>query len=269
MKLKKYNRRIPRAFLFLALLALLSLCLLANATYAWLSTYWDSDQTKVDFTAGDVGHPTLHMWMFDTKEEGSASDTGQWVEKTVTRKDYQNQIPAAGDTETGTFLAKDIHLGTVDNLVTPKKDNIVYFRLDVTEDVGSHCELTVNLSEEDYGFTIYQATENPTIYTALDKAANPTIYDTMKLILSDKHVLDISYCVSTNDLTPNDADFDTLVFDSVCNIPENAENYYIYIKITPDLNTIAAISKDLYQYMPCVILFDLEIYYEIYTPVTG
>lgn len=269
MKLKNYDRRVPRAFAFLSPLALLlSLCLLANATYAWLSTYWHSDQNKVDFTAGNVGQPTLHMWMFDTKEEGSTSDTGEWVEKEVTRTDHQNQIPAAGDAETGTFLAKDIHLGTIDNLVTPKKDNIVYFRLDVTENVGSHCELTVNLSEENYGFTIYQATEDPTIYSALDKTADRTVYETLQSILSDKHVLEISYCVSATALTPNDALFDTLVFDSVCDIPENMDNYYIYIKITPDLGTIAAISRDLYTYMPCVILFDLEIFYEIYTPVT-
>ena len=267
MKLKITETHMPRALAVPSLMALL-LCLLGGATYAWLSTYWHSDQTKVDFTAGAVGQPTLHMWMFDTKEEGSTSDTGEWVEKTVTRTDHQNQIPAAGNAETGTFLAKDIHLGTVDNLVTPKKDNIVYFRLDVTENVGSHCELAVNLSGENYGFTIYQATENPTRYSALDKTVNRTAYETLQSILSDKHVLDISYYVSTDALTPNDPGFDDRVFGSVCDIPGNMDNYYIYIRITPDLSTIAAISRDLYTYMPCVILFDLEIFYEIYTPVT-
>lgn len=249
-------------------LVLASFTAVSSIAYAWLSGSWNSDNTRFGFTAGDVEYPTVTMWMYKTQEEGSTIG-GEWVEKDVTVEGHKNVIPSSNPTSKAGFTMEDVHLGNVDNLVTLKKDNTVYLRLNMKRNMGTTFTLSVeHVKQDGYGFSIYQ--QGNSGYSLVDKSAD--VYDTLKTTFADpknkKPILITTYAVSTNSLVPDGTGFSDLNFVNVCpSAPDQADDYYLYIKMMPDLSTVATIAKELYRYMPCIILFDLEIEYEIYTPV--
>lgn len=296
----------------------LAFLLTVGFSYAWLTNFWDSNKVDVGFSTGTVEYPSIHMWTYLTEDEAEtvADATAGWTQVVLTPEDHNAIIPDMGitqgdgydNTEAFTIDVKKVHLGTVDNLVTMKEDNVLYFRFDVKKSMGTNFHLVILPAKPvdgAFNFSIFSLNQDGTTYTEVleeaqdengdkikqtdengdvikDEEGNDTyVYKDVYVKLNDainptgdeteSKILDISYASSTTALVPGGAGFSDLEFgefkqpDGVSSLANDA-SYYVYVKMTPRFSTVAAISQDLYRYMPCILLFDLTIYYEIYTP---
>lgn len=152
---------------------------------AWFANYWAQHSAGFN-PGGNAMLPGVHMWMFQTKEEGSTNETGEWVSQSVTSGTDSFTLPGMSSTDITTTTAKvtndgteteitvyefknlPLHFGKVDNLISLQDDNIVYMRLDVSTAISGCNELTVNLDFNDptptTGFTIADLYDSVTLY---------------------------------------------------------------------------------------------------------
>ena len=256
-----------RCFLSLFLVFLIGGMLV---TYAWLSLRWNSGLSMLNFSAGTSPPPAASMWLYSTELEENDPDKLGWVEYSLTEDEQDPhlfRLPQAQSVESEgiyTFELKSLHLGTVDNLVIMNQDNIVCLRFCFNSEVhgNSVAMLTADLSDS-LGRMLHLYNSDGVEIT------DARVYSELETIHAQTPFLQYQGCVSSQKLSPSEDAFaelpfseETLFGESV-DLYENAEplegEYYVYIKIMPNLSAIAPASELLNAYMPCVVLFDAEI----------
>ena len=191
-----------------------------------------------------------------------------------------------------TYYASQLHFGKVDNLVTLAPDNMMYLRFEVDPIDNGTNAVVINF---DYHNEAYDADPNKdprhamTLYK-LDGAKIELIdgdgnsdNDVIQFDSSKREItqfLQFSYCVSTQDLTPSDAAFSNLVFSAPTPVEGTAtqnlvdyvptgettaiddlvkgQKYYVYIQISPKLETFGKQEKILDYFVPSYMLFDVK-----------
>ncbi len=257
-----------RFFLSLLLMLLISGIFVS---YAWLLSGWNSGHSVWDFSVGTLPPPTATMWLYSTELEESNSEALGWVEHSLTgdaQDSHAFRMPGAESLEQeGAYIfeIKSLQLGTVDNLVIMNQDNIVCLRFTFDSAVhgNSAATLTADLSDTlGQSFQLYDSHG----YKVTDDSLNRELLT----IQEQMTFLQYQACISAQNLSPSDAAFEELPFSEVTmfgtpldlydggNQPIEGE-YYVYIKIMPNLSSFAPASELLNAYMPCVILFDTEI----------
>lgn len=262
-----------RCFLSLLLILIISFTLVS---YAWLSTVWNSEQSIWNFSVGTVPPPIATMWLYSTDFEESNAEERGWIEHSLMDSEQAPHaflMPKVKSEENNgvyTFEMKSLHLGTVDNLVIMNPDNIVCLRFafDSKAQGNSTAILTADLSDAlGQKFQIYDSNG----YAVIDESLKNDLME----LHSQNSFLQYQACVSAQELSPNDDAFQSLVFseemlfgtelDLYGDGGEAIEDeYYIYIKIMPNLSAFAPASELLNAYMPCVILFDAQIQLTVY-----
>lgn len=161
----------PIKKLLTALLCTLVAVSLTTVAAAWFAGIWSS---TVSFPVQTGGNPTLpkaEMWMFYTEDEIKIDTTKSkgWNLVSTVEGDYLATKDSNGDGDDDAYLAPEaefetaevtdsttnetytkvdyypdsLHFGVVDNLVSLKKDNIVYIRLTVIPSVHGCNAFTV------------------------------------------------------------------------------------------------------------------------------
>ena len=237
-------------------------------TYAWLSSKWNSGNSVFDFSVGNVPAPEAILWLYSTDLEESDVQARGWVEHLLTGNEqdqYAFFMPKVKSEENNgvyTFDMKSLQLGTVDNLLTMNNDNVVYLRFGFDSEIHGNSVATLDLALSGDKFEIYDSNGSEVIDEALKS----------KLTELDSQTPFLQYqaCVSSQELSPDDDEFQELPFlegtpfgngsDLYSNEVQSIEGkYYIYIKVMPNLSAFAPASELLNKYMPCIILFDTQI----------
>jgi len=262
----KKNRILGKICGFLFVFALLGV--LVGKTYAWLATYYESEEV-VAFDTEETNPIPVHMWIYNTVKE---RDQG-WKKYTATVNSQNSEeavLPSilvqntAGSTYK--YTLKSMHLGSVDNLVTLSDDQIVYCRFDIsTQEHGTLIQLDIT-----------QPTNSISGYGRTGQALPTDVIDALNELDADNPHLIYSYAYSNKAYEPGQNGFDQLTFqsqdwteDDVKNKyhlamdigqadDRSSENYYLYLRITPDLHTLGRDAIILRANMPCQLLFDWD-----------
>lgn len=254
-------------FLSISLIAFSSM----NETTAWFMPMWDSGLSVLDFSVGTVPAPDAIMWIYSTEFDEGNSEAVGWVEHSLTgnaEDPHAFLIPSTSYEETnGSFIfeMKSLQLGTVDNLVIMNNDNTVYLRFAFDSELhgNSMATLSAELSD-DLGalFHIYDSDGH--------EVTDETLKNQLLALNQDTPFLKYQACISAEALSPEDDEFSSLpfsedtLFGTQLELYGNGQQpidgeYYIYIKLMPNLTAFAPASELLNTYMPCVILFDTKI----------
>lgn len=239
-------------------------------TYAWLSLRWNSGFSIWNFSAGTLPPPTASLWLYSTELEENDPEKLGWVEYSLTGDEqdphlfHLPQVQSVENEETYNFELKSLHLGTVDNLVIMNQDNVVCLRFCFDSEVhgNSVAMLTADLSDS-LGRMVHLYSSDGVEITDAE------VYNELETIHAQTPFLQYQGCVSQQEFSPNEDAFaelpfsDETRFGESVNLYENGEpfegKYYVYIKIMPNLSAFAPASELLNAYMPCVVLFDVEI----------
>ncbi len=206
------------------------------------------------------------------------------------------------------FELEDLQFGKIDNLSRLKPENIVYLCLEIPETHGNTVNFTLSntiAKNSNYFFDIYtdkeeklndakiidgfntiqtgDGTTSGTPFLSFEYAFSNTKYTTTDGV-TKMPTLDFT------EMQMNGTDGTTAVTDSIAiklpdendtttyggqyaayagdNGAKSTENYYLYIKITPNLDAFAYSIEYLNTIMPCHVLFHVQAEFEITTTET-
>ena len=263
---------IPRILIKAGLLLLLSALLLTTATYAWLREGFVTPDSEVSFTTGKLNPPPAKMWIYtDEDEDENLAAASRWVEQNVTTVGSENTAPAAASSVTDgkyTFTLTSLHLGTIDNLIFLGDDNDVYFRVMIDPaTLGNTVAITVALKSAD-GLELYDAEGTPVTDETEGEHPKTPLADLYE-INAEKPLLKADYVVSKTAYTPYTMTdgvkngFSAIGADTTYVAPDS-DSYYLYLRIRPNLTAFMEATRFLYVYMPCTMLFSMDIDLMIY-----
>ena len=265
------RRNLTRQLITSVCLLLLAALLLTTATYAWIHEGFVTLDSEVGFTAGLPTAPeTLTVWIYTSEDEDPELAAGaRWVQKTVTHDDEVNIFPGAEDTVLNskhTFTLTSLHLGTVDNLTRLTDDNYIYMRMQIDPvDLGHTVAFTATLLPED-GLELYDAEGNLVVDETTGEHPKTPIAS-LYSVNNDAQkgpLLDMDYAISKTSYTPvtmtNEfkETFTTLTEDITYTAPDD-DTYYLYLRVHPNLTAFITATKFIYSYMPCTILYSMNI----------
>lgn len=246
---------------------------LTASIYAWLVNYvWSGDFV---FTAGELPSCTLEIARIPY------SNTGRAEENRTYYKCTNNKIEANAD---GTHLAAKLDnmtFGTIDNVAQLKPENIVYLRLTVPKELGDTINVNLHYGIENI-ITLYQKTvdedgkestkqiEDETMLNGLiavegedkangsfllfDAAVSNQKYEANKIAEKVKFAEDeAKYLKFTTD-APQVKQVKKLINEDFGSVEEN---YYIYVKVVPNLRVFGYSIEYISAYMPCYMYFNI------------
>ena len=239
------------------LLLLLTIGLLAGVSYAWLSTFYETEQ-PVSFDTGTTKAIPVHMWVYNTAEEGvegwkeySASADGGEDETAI----LTSILSKTADGTASKYDVKTMHLGSIHNLISVSDDNRVYFRFD--------------LNGTDYGtvITLQHSLAGISGYNKEGSALSDDILQNLTALEGRTPHLKCKYAISKDKYTPGDIPSGPFWTDTR---PENLRAgeysgaYYLYLLVEPDLNTLLHTAIILSAQMPSQLLFDIDMELEVH-----
>ena len=264
------ERRKNIAVITAILIALLCVEISAPA-YAWLSNFFKGG--NFGFGAGELPPYTLEVARIsysDNRDETS-------------RIYYPCRNYNIETDESGAHLAVDVEnmtFGTIDNVAQLKPENIVYLRLTVPKSTGDTVSLNLHYTQENF-ITLYKKENTQTtgevtvspftdesiikslIEVQSDKKAGDSflLYDAV--VSNDEWDADeisenVQFAADENDFMRFGTDGTALKtltneqFDSV------VDDYYVYIKVIPNLAVFAYSVEYLSAIMPCYMYFGIS-----------
>ena len=290
--------------LFVACSLILATALIIGSV-AWFANRWGSGGTIPFRPAGNPDMPVFDAWMFLDEEEIDDDSMARWVRQTTSADETVGgyQIPAvvastSADTNGNTvytYTASELHCGKVDNLVSLKKDNIIYWRLTVDPAKTGRQAVRMKFDYKDSStadaiyncITLYN--HNGNLVTVDDLKQKITINDPNDETLDQTFswFLQFAYCVTDYDVTnPLDESgtypegclapeaFDALSFSEFSPIRSEIEvdisdknyatPYYIYIMVAPRLDVFIQQENLLDSFVPSYMLFETKFEVEIH-----
>ena len=279
------------SLILLGLFVLGVVLLYLNSAFGWFAMNEDVSGGGAGVKSTGQLTPGVHAWRFDIKPAGSQTpvETGEdfikdgiWVDAldTATTDDANDIVSVALNTGTGekyTFIS--LHLGTVDNLLDLSDDNCFYIRLDMTADVIGNRGAAVSASYAANSMKFYSSTgaevskatldaKSAEIYNLLlglvdiDCAVSATPYDmttaagatAVEALFETAAAANATVTLDTNYIQLARTGESTAVY-----APSDDTPYYLYMRLRPDLATCFDATHDISEYMPCQILFNMQI----------
>lgn len=277
--------------ILLGLFVLFVLMIYLNAAFGWFSMNNNVDGDVTTVQPAVTVDPNLHAWRFDLSPDNGVtlvetgedfSKDGVWVDAldTATADDVNDLVsveisPDNDPVNTERFKFISLHLGTVDNLLDLSDDNCFYIRLDMTADVIGNRGASVSARYDVTDMEFYssegdlidhadlgEAYERLRGLVDLDCAVSATAYDmTTAAGATAVKALFATQAGAGQTVTP---ETDCIVIPRGADgapvyEPEDDAPYYLYLRMRPDLETCFDATHDISHYMPCQILFDMEI----------
>lgn len=258
------------------LLLLLSLSVFVGASYAWLSTYYETEQ-PVSLDTGTTKPIPVHMWVYNTEEEGNPG--WQQYDATSGERDderaYLESIlkkPGSDDT-TYKYDIRAMHLGAIDNLVAITEDNQVYFRFDVN---GAEHGTVLALRTSVAGVSGFDQNgedffKNSTVelnnLNSLENEANTSHLVFEYAISNTAYPTEMEFAglgwsvISPKQETGTD---DVWLVEPTLSATDYSGDYYLYLRVSPDLDTLLRTAIILSAKMPSQLLFDVNMELEVH-----
>ena len=245
------------------------------STYAWLVNYVSSG--NFGYQAGELPPYTLEIARIPySAEEGQRVETER---KYFSCSNYHIETNENGTNHLDVKI-ENMSFGTIDNVAQLKPENIVYLRLTVPKECGQKISVSLYYSSEKF-IRLYKKiedeSENVTTSEVTDSGGSTPIQDIIKVeetagssyLLYDAVISDaawkaeeiaenITFAVAEKDYNrflpkteTGEVTSKTLSYDG------NAENYYVYIKVIPNLSVFAYSIEYLTAYMPCFMYFSI------------
>lgn len=246
---------------------------LSMVTFAWMTSNRKNDGDGLDMSIDDGVCPDITVYTYYTQGEADATegvDGPGWVASDVSDESSGfNHVVDNYNIHNTSFVLPSLPLGTIDNLVRPNDDNVMYIRFAVTpQNAGDKFNLTINnmLSETKNGVTTYPFELYNEDGTKID---NAEVYSKIKAKIEDGdkvlELFSLQYAITGN-VEPSGLKstvFTDVVGSSLSYTAVNTDTYYLYVKIQPNSKTFANVVRYVYAYMPCVLLYDFNIEYNI------
>ena len=241
-------------------------------TFAWISSNRDIDGNGINMSIGSDIAPNITIYTYNTVEE-VGEENEEWDESLVEGSTNFNTVIDGYNVYNGNFEIKSLPLGTIDNLVKPKKDNTLYIRFDIKpKHIGDIFTLTFANTQSKivddvtiYPFEIYDREDN--------LVEDEDAYESIRAIIEDGdtvlQLFNLEYAISSDkNAKPDDntleSSFEKINGSTVPDVvAESLDEYYIFIKVYPNPGTFGNIVKRLNVYMPCVFLYNFDIEYGI------
>lgn len=253
------------------LLLLLTIGLLAGVSYAWLSTFYETEQ-PVSFDTGTTSPIPVHMWVYNTAEERDEGWT-EYVASADGGEDETAMLPyRLSKTEAGTaskYDVKAMHLGSIVNLVAISEDNQVYFRFDVN---GAKHGTVLALRTSVAGVSGYDqngrelSTDELTNLNSLENEAN-TSHLVFEYAISKTEPTSTDYAgLDWLEILPmqETGTEDVWLVESELAAADYSGDYYLYLRVSPDLDTLLRTARILSAKMPSQLLFDVNMELEVH-----
>ena len=244
------------------------------STYAWLVNYVSSG--NFGYQAGELPPYTLEIARIPYHaEEGQRVEEYRGYEECPKYRIEMNE-----DKSHLAVAIENMSFGTIDNVAQLKPENIVYLRLTVPKKCGKKISVSLYYSSEKF-IRLYKKiedeSENVTTSEVTDSGGSTPIQDIIKVeeaagssyLLYDAVISDaawkaeeiaenITFAVAEKDYNrflpkteTGEVSSKTLSYDG------NAENYYVYIKVIPNLSVFGYSIEHLTTYMPCFMYFSI------------
>lgn len=254
------------------------------STYAWLVNYVFSG--NFGYQAGELDSYKLEIARIPYKE-----NEADRVETARTYSPCENYHIETN--EDGTALAveiKNMSFGTIDNVAQLKPENIVYLRLTVPKECGKKISVSLYYSLGNFIRLYRKIEESGSVSTpeVTDSGEDTPIQDIIKVeetagssyLLYDAVVSDTAYEaneIAAYEKTAIEEEKEGLPFagaenDFNCFLPKTetgevssetltysgtGSEYYVYIKVIPNLSVFAYSIEHLTAYMPCFMYFSI------------
>ncbi len=246
------------------------LVVLLNLVYGWLASNHQTTASEMDNSLKASNYPVINAWRFDLldEESGEAYDKSGSYVNAIDQLDQnaaakraitpvENNSYSQGETGEA-FTFRSIHLGTIDNLISLSNDNYFYIRIDVEHPEGMYENPKISYSLINDGVKFFDLKGN-------NQTGNLTAEQKQALV----DIMTVDYAVSTAKYNPisNLSDVEALFTTpqtlqngaNKFSLGERNEPYYIYLRLSPDVNKCFEATSELSTYMPCEILYDLQI----------
>ncbi len=264
---KRFSKFSAISFQVIALTTLFSVI-----CFAWVTLGIFSPEGSLSFTADKIAPPGFSMWVYDA--DNSTYEHTVWKEISGHGgEEFQITPTQITETDTGGTVKYSIDIpnlqfGSVDNLISLKDSNYVYmrFKFDTKEHGCSELKLNIGyVSQTDYirffGKNIEQG--YPTDDGNFSEITDPAVISEIENLSNNTPLLGYSYCVSTEDVEHTAVGYGEFIpFGSGITIDgealgeiRQAETYYVYIRLNPNLEAFSELSTIINSYMPCVMFF--------------
>ena len=227
-------------------------------------------------------------WETFTLKEKEESEIGKYFAGV---KDTNGNSYDSGKTTTFQYMLPSVHIGAVDNLGFIKNDNKLYFRFEITPTKHGSC-ITINADFyrdlENSVYSVDLIDENNNVVTVdkpLEAGSTESMIEYLDNLNSTEgsELIQFKYAISTEALAPTTDDTNDLDDDGINDdfakleflpIPKGegvkaenqTQNYYVFIEITPNLESITKIVDYIYN---CLFLFKINIELTTYTALPG
>lgn len=254
------------------LLLLLTMGLLAGVSYAWLATFYETKQ-PVSFDTGTTSPIPVHMWVYNTAEEGNEGWT-EYVASATGGEDETAILPSilsktGSDGTAYQYDVRAMHLGAINDLISVSNDNIVYFRFDL--DGTTHGT----------NITLRHSFEGISGYNRDGAALSAEILQNLTALEGQSSHLKYEYAISETPCTPAEEAISLLSWREMppqtdesgrdCYLLQGqlnySEKYYLYLRAYPDLSTLLRTAIILSAQMPSQLFFDIKMDLEVHPNV--
>lgn len=264
-------------YINIIIILLMLLGIMTGVTYAWLSAYYESETGIAADTSTTEAIP-VHMWIYNTEADGSKG----WHKYTATNTGTDNEeamlpsiLAKTGNANTYKYDINSLHFGSIINLVSLSDDNIVYFRFDLSKEENGTM-IALDITKPANSISGYDRTG--TLLSNDIRTKLNSLDDTNPHMNFEYAISDTEYEPGTTEfrsLSWKDADFkvenklNTYKLEKDIGEADShaSENYYLYLRVTPNLHTLGYTATILSSSMPCQLTFDWDIELTVH-PVT-
>ncbi|MGN1041012.1 MAG: hypothetical protein ACI4QL_06265 [Candidatus Fimimonas sp.] len=255
------------------LIVVLLVVQLSALTYAWLANFVSGN--NLGFNASELPPYTLELAKISRADDGKNDETERFF---VTCNNKKIETDESGVHLDATLA--NMSFGTIDNVAQLKPENVVYLRLTVPKTSGNTVNVSFYYAQENF-ITLYRkivdelsgeiSTEEVTDddgtlsnLVALESAEN----------VQDAYLLFDAQVSNTAFLATEIADNVAFSQDEATykrfsatapqqisvtneNFDDAADNYYVYVKVIPNLSVFAYSIEYLSAVMPCFMYFNV------------
>ena len=297
--MKKYSTLILS---FVALVtACTCMFIIGSTSLAWFTTSIQSP--AFGMTTGKLGDNTLEIAKIVHEDDSLVVDETQRQYYPCENLTIEENARPVASGENYTITLGDMSFGVIDNVALLKADNVVYFRLTIpkangnivktklyygADDSGRFFEMYRNIYDTD-GETVlgqekigedYMLDETTSLLDAFsgvegeagDCFLKYSILLSNEVIEADKLAEQTFYGADGNAVTEDEGVFYKFSDHSDTSEPimltnenydEVEDNYYLYIRVAPNLSVFAYAIEYISTVMPCYVYFNVKAYFEV------
>ncbi len=270
---KAFSKQVYSAVIFILSVAMLFMA--TTASVAWFVDYFRSD--NIGFSAGALENSVLEIAKVASSE--GEEENRDYVECSGFKIEYSSLPETNG--ELYSIVLDELSFGMIDNVSMLNPENVVYFRLSIPKVNGNSVKVRLAYLDENFiqiYKNVYEVDENgDDVVSGQEEVTDTELLSTIRGIEEMLGMCYVDYSVMLSNVSYEATELHTLEFDEYSklnseeyftfeneDIESAGENYYVYIKVEPNLNVLSYSIEHISNIMPCYFYFRIEAEFEIY-----